>query len=170
MNQLTINGKEYQIKFDYYFYDRLMQKFNKGKKKDDDQIDGFNRLIEGLVAEDPEAVIMAYQEAVVGKDRPTKGQIEQALDEVGVWDSDNPYGDVFKEFQSAGFLKQKIKALLHMLKEDETISLSALSVTKETADKKTKDGKEQIKEAENRVALSKEQYNLTKKFLDQLAK
>lgn len=169
MNTLSIDGKDYTVKFDYYFYDRLINKFAKGKDKDsNNQIDGFSRLIEGLVAEDPDAVVLAYQEAIVGKTRPSKGQVAQALDDAGIWESKDPFGDVYKEIRSAGFLKLKIRALVHLLKNDAETAEAALEVMKETSDN-SKDGKQAVKEAENQVALSKKQVELTKKFLEQLA-
>lgn len=166
MNQLVFDNKEYPIKFDYNFYDRLIEH---DSKKDDDSVDSFNRLIAGLVANDPDAIILAYQKAIVGKNRLTKGQVAKALDELGVWDSEDPFGDVYKEIRSAGFLKLKIKALLHSLKEDITTAKAALEVIEETSDK-SKDAKKDLKDAQSSVAVAKKQYELTKKFLEQLAK
>ena len=166
MQSLTINGHEYETKLDYNFYNRLIEKT---KNKDTAQADGFSQLVAGLVDQDPDAIITFYQSAVVGSKRPTRSVIEQALAEMGVWDEKDPYGNVYKEIQNVGFLKLKINHLLHTLHENITTSKAALEVMEESNDN-SKESKKSLQEARNGVALAKKQYDLTKKFLEQLGK
>lgn len=166
MKSLTINGEEVQVKLDYNFYNRLIEHT---KNKDKSEVDGFNKLIAGLVDQDPDAIITFYQSAVVGKKRPTRADVEKALTNAGVWDEEDPFGEVYKELQGVGFLKLKINHLLHTIKEDIQTSKAALEVTEEANDN-SKDSKAEVKEAKNTVALAKKRYELTKKFLEQLGK
>lgn len=166
MQSLTIDGHEYETKLDYNFYNRLIEK---AKNKNNATADGFSQLIAGLVDQDPDAIITFYQAAVVGKKRPTRADVEKTLAEMGVWDEKDPYGTVYKEIQNVGFLKLKINHLLHTLHEDITTSKAALEVVEETNDN-SKEGKKNLAEAQNGVALAKKQYELTKKFLEQLGK
>lgn len=166
MKSLKINGEEVQIKLDYNFYNRLIERT---KNKDKSEVDGFNQLIAGLVDQDPDAIITFYQSAVVGKKRPTRADVEKALTNAGVWDEEDPFGEVYKELQGVGFLKLKINHLLHTIKEDIQTSKAALEVTEEANDN-SKDSKAEIKEAKNTVALAKKRYELTKMFLEQLGK
>lgn len=176
MKQLTINGSEYEVKFDYNFYNRILESAkskNNEKQKGDggNQTDGFNQLITQLVDRDPQAIVDAYHAAIVGKKRPTRRDVENALAEVGVWDAKDPFGDLYKELKTDGFLRLKIQHLIHLIHEDVvTAKTASEAVSESVGDSKKKDDLQQIKEAQNGVILAKKTYEMMKRFLDQLGK
>ena len=171
MRELEIHGKAVEIKFNYNFYSRLMEEAqSKQNKKDSSQtVDGFNQLIEGLVDQDPGAIVTAYRAAVVGKTRPTRADVEQALDEAGIWDTENPFNDLYKELQSVGFLRLKVQHLLQLLQEEVVTAKTALEAMQETANK-SKESKEEVKQARNGVVLAQKTYEMAKNFIDNLSK
>lgn len=179
MKQLTINDKEYTVKFDYNFYNRLLEDAqarakNKERDKAQDnanQTDGFNQLILQLIDQDPEAIVRAYRDAIVGKKRPTRSDIEQALADAGVWESKDPYGDLYKELKQDGFLRLKIQHLQRLMKEDIKTSEVALEATSESnKGKKDKQSQDEIQQAKNQVILSRKSYEMFNDFLSHLEK
>lgn len=165
MDELTINGKTYQIKFNHRFYDRIVDEF--AKKHKDDDVDGFNNLIAGLVSEDPDAVIKAYRCACQSNSLPSIDAVGDALDDEGVFDNDQVFSDVYKEIKASGFLAMKINHLLVLLKNIWKNSEIALKVVKGKA---TKDEQKDVRVAETEVETNKQAYELAKKQLDELAK
>ena len=165
MDELTINGKTYQIKFNHRFYNRIVDEY--AKKHKDDEVDGFNNLIAGLVSEDPDAVVKAYRCACQGSSLPSIDAVGDALDDEGVFDNDQVFSDVYKEIQASGFLAKKINHLLVLLKNTWKNSEIALKVIK---DKASKDEQKDIRTAETEVETNKQAYELAKKQLAELAK
>ena len=165
MNELEINGKTYPIKFNHRFYARVVEDY--AKKHKDSDVNGFNNLINGLIMEDPDAVVRAYRFACQTKSLPSANDVSNALDEQGIFDSDNIFNDVYKEIKSSGFLALKIRHLLtsleHIWKESEV----ALKVFKENTPKnKQKD----VQQAMTEVAINEQAYKLAKKQLAELGK
>lgn len=165
MDELTINGKTYQIKFNHRFYDRIVSEY--AKKHKDADVDGFNNLIAGLISEDPDAVIKAYRCACQSNSLPSIDAVGDALDDEGVFDNDQVFSDVYKEIKASGFLAMKINHLLVLLKNIWKNSEIALKVIK---DKASKDEQKDIRAAETEVETNKQAYELAKKQLDELAK
>lgn len=176
MKELEINNTVYQVKFDYNFYNRLIEDSNKPRNKkqqgaDATQTDGFDQLIMSLVDQDPDAIITAYRAGIVGKKRPTRADVAEALAEAGVWDSKDPYGDLYKELQTVGFLRLKVQHLLTLLKEQITTAEMASDAMQEAYGHSKKDeDKDQIEQTKNDIILARKSYELAKKFLDRLAK
>ena len=96
MNELEINGKTYPIKFNHRFYDRIVSEY--ARKNKDSNVDGFNNLIEGLISQDPDAVINAYRCACQSKSLPSVNAVGDALEESGIFDS----ADVFNREAELG--------------------------------------------------------------------
>lgn len=165
MDELEINGKTYQIKFNHRFYDRVVEDY--AKKHKDSNVDGFNNLINGLIMEDPDAIVRAYRFACQGKSLPSANDVSNALDEQGVFDSENVFNDVYKEIKSSGFLALKIRHLLTSLENIWKESEVALKVVKE---KTPKNQQKNLQEAETDVAISERAYKLVKKQLAELGK
>lgn len=179
MKHLEINGNEYEVKFDYNFYNRLLEEAdakpkNNAKNQGNGQAintDGFNQLILQLIDHDPQAIVDAYRAAIVGKKRPTRHDIEAALAKDGVWDAKDPFGDLYKELKTDGFLRLKIQHLLHSMQEDITTSKIALEAVSESVGKsKKKDDQDSIQEAKNNVIVAQKTYEMMKDFLDHLEK
>lgn len=176
MKEIEINNTVYQVKFDYNFYNRLIEQTNKSTNKQQQdgsavQTDGFNQLIMSLVDQDPDAIVTAYRAGIVGKKRPTRADVAEALAEAGIWDSKDPYGDLYKELQSVGFLRLKVQHLLNLLKEQITTAEMASDAMQEAYGKsKKKDDKDTVEQAQNDIILARKAYELAKKFLDQLGK
>lgn len=179
MKQLEINDHEYEVKFDYNFYNRLLEEAdakskNNAKNKDNGgaiNTDGFNQLILQLIDRDPQAIVDAYRAAIVGKKRPTRRDIEAALAKSGVWDAKDPFGDLYKELKTDGFLRLKIQHLLHSMKEDITTSKIASEAVLESVGKsKKKEDQNAIQEAKNNVIIARKTYEMMKDFLDRLEK
>ena len=165
MDELTVNGKTYQIKFNHRFYNRIVDEFAKAHK--DADVDGFNNLIAGLVAEDPDAVVKAYRCACQGKTLPSVDAVGDALDDEGVFDDNNVFGEVYKEIKASGFLAMKINHLLVLLKDNWKNSEIALNVIKK---KTNKDEQDKIRAVEMEVETSKQTYELVEKQLAELDK
>lgn len=165
MDELTINGKTYQIKFNHRFYDRIVDEY--AKKHKDDDVDGFNNLIAGLVSEDPDAVVKAYRCACQSKSLPSVDAVGDALDDEGAFENGHIFSDVYKEIKASGFLAMKINHLLVLLKNTWKNSEIALKVVKSKA---VKDDQKDIRAAETEVETNKQAYELAKKQLTELAK
>ncbi|KRL27320.1 hypothetical protein FD27_GL001074 [Limosilactobacillus frumenti DSM 13145] len=165
MDELEINGKTYPIKFNHRFYDRVVEDF--AKKHKDSNVDGFNNLINGLIMEDPDAVVRAYRFACQTKSLPSANDVANALDEQGIFDSDDIFNDVYKEIKSSGFLALKIRHLLTSLKQIWKESEVALQVVKENT---TKGHQKEIQQATTEVAINEQAYELAKKQLAELGK
>lgn len=169
MNSLEINDKTYEIKFNYTFYGRVLDHFVDGKDKDgDDEVDGFNALLGALIEKDPNAIVKAYRFACVGKSLPALSDVASALDKAGIWDSEDPFGDLYKELKSVGFLALQIKRYLNSMKQDWKTSEIILSVAKDQA--KTKEEKETVRQSEVETAGAKARYEYVKKLLEDLGK
>lgn len=168
MDSLEINGKQYLLKFNHHFYERVLSNF--AKKHKDADIDGFNHLIAGLIDEDPDSVIEAYRCAIVGKTLPTINDVSDALDEAGVFENKSVYSDVFNQIKSSGFLAGKVAHLLNLLHKDWKDSEIALQIFTKTSDKSGKDYKKDLREAQMQVAARKRQWELAKEQLEQLSK
>lgn len=165
MDELTINGKTYQIKFNHRFYNRIVDEYAKGHK--DDDVDGFNNLIAGLVSEDPDAVVKAYRCACQSKSLPSIDAVGDALDDEGAFDNGHIFSEVYKEIKASGFLAMKINHLLVLLKNIWKNSEIALKVVKGKA---TKDEQKDVRAAETEVETNKQAYELVKKQLAELAR
>lgn len=165
MDELTINGKTYQVKFNHRFYNRIVDEY--AKKHKDDDVDGFNNLIAGLVSEDPDAVVKAYRCACQSNSLPSIDAVGDALDDEGVFDNGHIFSDVYKEIKASGFLAMKINHLLVLLKNIWKNSEIALKVVK---DKANKDEQKDVRAAETEVETNKQAYELVKKQLAELAK
>lgn len=165
MDELTINGKTYQIKFNHRFYNRIVDEY--AKKHQDDDVDGFNNLIAGLVSEDPDAVVNAYRCACQSKSLPSIDAVGDALDDEGVFDDGQIFSKVYKEIKASGFLAMKINHLLVLLKNIWKNSEIALKVVKGKA---TKDKQKDVQAAETEVETNRQAYELVKKQLAELAK
>lgn len=168
MDTLEIKGKQYEIKFNHRFYDRVISSFAKKHKKAD--VDGFNNLIAGLIANDPDAVIRAYRCAIVGKTLPTTNDVSDALDDAGIFNQKDIYAKIFKELKASGFLAGKIHLLLTSLQENWKNSEIALKVATENSDKSDKDYKKNLRAAQMEVAFRKQEYELAKNQLAELNK
>lgn len=179
MKRLEINDHEYEVKFDYNFYNRLLEEAdakskNNEQNKDNDgaiNTDGFNQLLLKLIDRDPQAIVDAYRAAIVGKKRPTRHDIEAALSANGVWNAKDPFGDLYKELKNDGFLRLKIQHLLHSMHEDITTSKIALDALLESVGKsKKKEDQQAIQEGKNNVIIARKTYEMMKDFLDHLEK
>lgn len=165
MDELTVKGKTYQIKFNHRFYNRIVDEFSKAHK--DADVDGFNNLIAGLVAEDPDAVVKAYRCACQGKTLPSADAVGDALDDEGVFDDSDVFSEVYKEIKASGFLAMKINHLLVLLKDNWKNSEIALNVIKT---KTNKDEQDKIRAVEMEVETNKKTYELVEKQLAELDK
>lgn len=162
--QLEINGKVYETKFNYGFYHRIVDGYSNDK-----DADGFNLFIGGLVDQDPQAIVKGYRFAIVGKDLPSEDEIADALDAKGVFEEDDPFGEMYKEVKSVGFLAKAINHLLALLKKDWKNSELALKILKDNATK-SKEDKDNLKQAVQEVEANKVAYETTKKILENLGK
>lgn len=165
MNELEINGKTYPIKFNHRFYDRIVEEY--ARKNKNSNVDGFNNLIEGLISQDPDAVINAYRCAYQSKSLPSVNAVSDALEESGVFDSADVFNNVYKEIKANGFLAMKIHHLLYLLKDAWKNSEVALKVVRQ---KTNKGDQKNLREAELGVEVAKQNYELTKKQLQELSK
>lgn len=165
MDSLSINGNLLPVKFNYTFYSRVLDHY----AKDDKDADGFNLLISDLIAEDPSAIVKAYRFAVQQKSLPSAKDVEESLNTAGVWDSEDPFSDLYQQLRSVGFLRLKIQALLKSLKDTYTNSKKALEVLSDTFNPKSKDDRDRKREAETEVKLAKAGYELTKENLVKLS-
>lgn len=165
MNQLEVNGKDYQIKFNHRFYNRIVEDY--AKKNKDSNSDGFNNLIAGLISQDPDAVVKAYRCACDSKSIPSMDAVGDALEDAGIFDSEDVFNDVYKEIKSNGFLAMKIRHLLELLKDAWKNSEIALNVVKGKA---SKSDQKNLREAETEVEINKQAYELVKKQLAELGK
>lgn len=166
MDSLSINGNLLPVKFNYTFYGRVLDHY----ATDDKDADGFNLLISDLIAEDPSAIVKAYRFAIQQKSLPAAKDVEEALDAAGMWDSEDPYSDLYQQLYSVGFFRLKIQALLKSLKDTYTNSKKALEVLGDSFNPKSKKDQEAKKQAEVEVKLSKASYEMAKKQLADLGK
>lgn len=166
MDSLSINGNLLPVKFNYTFYNRVLDHYAPDQK----DTDGFNLLIAGLIAEDPSAIVKAYRFAIQQKSLPAAKDVEEALDAAGVWDSEDPFSDLYQQLRAVGFLRLKIQALLKSLKDTYTNSKTALGVVSGSFNPKSKDDREAKRQAEVEVKLSKASYEMAKKQLTELGK
>lgn len=165
MNELEINGNTYPIKFNHRFYDRIVSEY--ARKNKDSNVDGFNNLIEGLISQDPDAVINAYRCACQSKSLPSVNAVGDALEESGIFDSADVFNSVYKEIKANGFLAMKIHHLLYLLKDAWKNSEVALKVIRQ---KTNKSDQKNLREAELGVEVAKQNYELAKKQLQELSK
>lgn len=168
MNQLQIGNTTYDIKFNHRFYDNIITDF--AKKHKNSNSNGFNNLIQGLIDEDPDAIITAYRAAIEDKHKPTVSEVSAALDDAGVFDDKDAYSKVFKEIKSSGFLAGKIRHLLKLMYNDWKNSEEGLKVVMENSDKSDKDYKNDVRQAKMETAIAKKAYELMKKILEELGK
>lgn len=173
MDSLEINGKMHDIKFNYKFYDRVVQHFADDQDTDKNtKVDGFNLMIGQLIDKNPQAVVKAYRYACVGKSLPALSDVADALDKEGIWDSKDPYADLYKQIKAVGFLAQAINHFLTSTEQDYEISKIGLSVAKKFV-KKDEDGKEvtdQVRALELEAESNKAQAEWLKKRLEALGK
>lgn len=165
MNELEINGKTYQVKFNHRFYNRIVEEF--AKKHKDSDTDGFNNLIAGLISQDPDAVVRAYRGACQSKSLPSMDAVGDALEDAGLFDSDKVFDDTYKAIKDNGFLEMKIQHLLKLLKDNWKNSEIALKVVKENTGKREQ---KDLQQAETDVQINKQAYELAKKQLQELDK
>lgn len=166
MDSLSINGDLLPVKFNYTFYNRVLDHYDPSQK----DADGFNLLISGLIAEDPSAIVKAYRFAIQQKSIPAAKDVEEALNAAGVWDTEDPFGDLYQQLRSVGFLRLKIRALLKSLKDTYTNSKAALDVVSDSFNQKSKKDREAKRQAEVEVKLNKAAYEMAKKQLAVLGK
>lgn len=165
MNELEINGKTYQVKFNHRFYNRIVEEF--AKKHKDSDTDGFNNLIAGLISEDPDAVVRAYRCACQSKTLPSMDAVGDALEDAGLFESNDIFGETYKAIKDNGFLAMKIQHLLKLLKDNWKNSEIALKVVKENTGKREQ---KDLQQAETDVQINKQAYELAKKQLQELDK
>lgn len=126
---LEINGQTYETKFNYKFYQRLVDDFG------NDKIDGFSRLINLLVDKNPVSLVKGYRYALDSKDLPSEDKVADALDTKGIWDQEDPYGDFYKRLKADGFLRHRLQLLLHSANKDvnsakQTLASAGKALTK----------------------------------------
>lgn len=121
INQLTINNKEYEIKFGYGFQKYALDHYST------EEVDGFSRIFGGLIDEDPDVIVMAYRSAIVGKDKPSDAEVEAALETAGVFDSD-PFAEVYHQIKANGFLLMKLKQFIKSVDDNIANANSTLTV------------------------------------------
>lgn len=166
MDSLSINGDLLPVKFNYTFYNRVLDHYDPSQK----DADGFNLLISGLIAEDPSAIVKAYRFAIQQKSIPAAKDVEEALNTAGIWDTEDPFSDLYQQLRSVGFLRLKIRALLKSLKDTYTNSKAALDVVSGSLNPKSKNDRETKRQAEVEVELNKAAYEMAKKQLTALGK
>lgn len=165
MDELKINGKDYEVKFNHRFYNRIVEEFAKENK--DSDTDGFNNLIAGLISEDPDAVVRAYRCACQSKTLPSMDAVGDALEDNGLFESDDIFSETYKAIKDNGFLAMKIQHLLKLLKDNWKNSEIALKVVKEKTGKRDQ---KNLQQAETDVEINKQAYELAKKQLQELGK
>lgn len=165
MNELEINGKTCQVKFNHRFYNRIVEEFAKNHK--DSDTDGFNNLIAGLISQDPDAVVRAYRCACQSKSLPSMDAVGDALEDTGLFDSDKVFSETYQSIKDNGFLAMKIQHLLKLLKDNWKNSEIALKVVKENTGKREQ---KNLQQAETDVQINKQAYELAKKQLQELDK
>ncbi len=165
MDELKINGKDYEVKFNHRFYNRIVEEFAKENK--DSDTDGFNNLIAGLISEDPDAVVRAYRCACQSKTLPSMDAVGDALEDAGLFESNDIFGETYKAIKDNGFLTMKIQHLLKLLKDNWKNSEIALKVVKEKTGKRDQ---KNLQQAETDVEINKQAYELAKKQLQELGK
>ena len=107
MDELKINGKDYEVKFNHRFYNRIVEEFAKENK--DSDTDGFNNLIAGLISEDPDAVVRAYRCACQSKTLPSMDAVGDALEDNGLFESDDIFSETYKAIKDNGFLTKNLQ-------------------------------------------------------------
>lgn len=126
---LKINGKDYDVKFNMQFANRLIEDY--AVKNNDGQItlDGFSHLINDLVDCQPEAITNAYRYAldVPAKQLPSLNDVAQGLEEAGIFKNPDIFSDLFKELKDNGFLMLKLKAYLKSRQNIVDVSKKVLS-------------------------------------------
>ena len=130
---LDINGQTYETKFSYKFYQRLMDNYG------DDNNDGFSRLIKQLVDRDPDALVNGYRYAIDAKNLPSADAVADALGAKGIWDQEDPYGDLYKALKQDGFLRHRLRLLLNSVEEDANNGKKALEIGGKAMTKKERE-------------------------------
>lgn len=165
MNGLKINGNDYEVKFNHRFYNRVVEEFAKKNKNSD--TDGFNNLIAGLISEDPDAVVRAYRCACQSKVLPSMDAVGDALEDAGLFESNDVFSETYNAIKDNGFLAMKIQHLLKLLKDNWKNSEIALKVVKENAGKRDQ---KDIQQAETEVEINRQAFELAKNQLQDLDK
>lgn len=140
---LEINGKQYDVKFNYQFAGRLVKNYS------NDDADGFDKLIGEIMDHDPIALVDGYYYAldVDTKELPSKDAVAQALSKAGIFDKgEQAFSDLFQQIIDNGFLKLKLDHLLNIRENEVKNAKQLLSVVTSKEDKQST--KVQIKQAE----------------------
>lgn len=119
---IKIDGHSFDTKFNFKFHRRLLEEYSTK------QTDGFTRLINQLFMQDPSALVQAYRCAIDNKTLPSEDRVAEALSEAGIFDSDNPYKDVYDEIKADGFLRQKLAFMESSMKNTVEDTQKALNV------------------------------------------
>lgn len=130
---LDINSQTYETKFNYKFYQRLMDNYS------DDNNDGFSRLIKQLVDRDPDALVNGYRYAIDAKNLPSADAVADALGAKGIWDQEDPYGDLYKVLKQDGFFRHRLRLLLSSIEEDANNGKKALEIGGKAMTKKERE-------------------------------
>ena len=114
---LKINGKDYDVKFNMQFANRLIEDY--AVKNNDGQItlDGFSHFTNAY----------RYALDVPTKQLPSLNDATQGLEEAGVFKNPDIFSDLFKELRDNGFLMLKLKAYLKSRQNIVDVSKKVLS-------------------------------------------
>lgn len=150
---LNINGQEYEEKFNYKFNQRLVDDYST------DDVDGFSRLINQLIDSDPDGLVAGYRYSLDTKKLPSSDEVAEALAAQGVFDDEDPFGDLFKKIKADGFLAMRLKHLIVTQKNSLKTVQKLLPILQKSGTKKEiAEGESEIKAGQAGVALLEEQF------------
>lgn len=154
---LQIDGKDYKIKFSWAFYQYCVESYT-----DDKDADGFNVFVNDLLNQNPDALVKGYRLAITDKKKPSLDAVAGALAEGGVFDSQNPYADLYGQLKQDGFLTLKLTSLAKRLKQEADNTALAFKIYKQNGEKK-----DNLRQMQIDVDTAKAAYELAAKKMDQ---
>jgi hypothetical protein len=125
MAHLVINEKEYKAQTTFKFERLANERY---AELGGEKVGGFMSIYLGLLEYDPLSLFAFWDCALhhYKKDKPSFDDIENALEEKIIADSEAPFKEVFKVLDEAGFFKKRVKDIWKELervekpKEDES--------------------------------------------------